>query len=409
MPSILYVGTMCLLDQRSGAALSLLRQLTLLAEAGWQVGAVSATLCDGQAEYSRERLLGPVKARQVRPGQATLRKRDGVDYHLLVTASSVGKRLATQEARDLLALAEKVLAKASVDIVVTYGDSVLCRALRQRSRRHARRLAFYLANAEYHSAEAFAGVDAVICPSEFLAGLYRRRLGITPRVLRNAIGPGHQLPAPRDPEARDRIRRDGSITYINPSPSKGATLFFRLAQLAWKRRPDLRFLVLEGRVSLREWQAAGIDPTRMPNVEWLPNQDDMLAIYRRTSVLLFPSFWEEASGRSVGEAMLSGIPVVASRRGGVPEQLNGAGICLAIPPACEARYTHVPSLEEVVPWLDALTGLLDDPKHYAEACEAVIRAAEPMRPEVTRRATLALYAALLDSSSQTAAGGKRDG
>lgn len=394
-PRLLYLGAMCPLDRRSGAALSVRAQLATLAAAGWQVEAVSATLCDGRAEYPRSRLLGEVKARSAVPGKPLQRKRDGVTYQMLNTRSSVGKRLSAAEARALLALAEKRLQRTRPDIVVTYGDSVLCRELHRLARRYARRVVFFLANAEYHSAEAFQRMDAVICPSQFLADLYRRRLGLAPLVLRDAIGPGHCLPAPRDAGERERIRRQGAITYINPSPSKGGTLFLRLAQLARRQRPDLRFLVLEGRVSLAEWRAAGVDPTALGNVAWRPNQDDMPAIYRRTSVLLFPTFWEEAAGRSVGEAMLSGIPVVASRRGGVPEQLNGAGICLPNPPACEARHTHIPALEEAQPWLEALTGLLDDPAGYAAACEAVYRASEPLRPENTRRATLALYESLL--------------
>src|SRR3546814_15981064 len=46
---------------------------------------------------------------------------------------------------------------------------------------------------------------------------------------------------------------------------------------------------------------------------------DMREDYRRTHTLLVPSQWEEAWGRVATEVQLSGIPVLASARGGMPD------------------------------------------------------------------------------------------
>src|SRR3546814_9881685 len=48
----------------------------------------------------------------------------------------------------------------------------------------------------------------------------------------------------------------------------------------------------------------------------LPISHDMREVYRRTHTLLVPSQWEEAWGRVATEAQFSGIPVLASDRGG---------------------------------------------------------------------------------------------
>jgi glycosyltransferase involved in cell wall biosynthesis len=44
----------------------------------------------------------------------------------------------------------------------------------------------------------------------------------------------------------------------------------------------------------------------------------MRDIYACTKVWLFPFFWEEGVGGTIVEAQLNGIPVLASRRGGIP-------------------------------------------------------------------------------------------
>lgn len=54
----------------------------------------------------------------------------------------------------------------------------------------------------------------------------------------------------------------------------------------------------------------------------------MSEVFGRTKILLAPSQWEEAWGRVASEAHCSGIPVVGSNRGGLPEAIGPGGMIL---------------------------------------------------------------------------------
>jgi hypothetical protein len=60
---IVFFSPMCLFDHRSGAALSVRTHLQTLAADAWQVETVTGAVCDGPAEYPKERLLGSRGAR----------------------------------------------------------------------------------------------------------------------------------------------------------------------------------------------------------------------------------------------------------------------------------------------------------------------------------------------------------
>jgi hypothetical protein len=72
-----------------------------------------------------------------------------------------------------------------------------------------------------------------------------------------------------------------------------------------------------------------------------------------------PSLAENA-GFVAMEAMTSGIPVLASNRGGLPETIGDAAPLMEIP----ARYTpetlDLPTAEEVEPWVQTILRLWDD-------------------------------------------------
>ena len=57
--------------------------------------------------------------------------------------------------------------------------------------------------------------------------------------------------------------------------------------------------------------------------------------YAQARILLVPSVWEEAWGRVVTEAQLSGIPVLASAIGGLPESVGPGGIL--VPPGSDVE------------------------------------------------------------------------
>jgi glycosyltransferase involved in cell wall biosynthesis len=95
------------------------------------------------------------------------------------------------------------------------------------------------------------------------------------------------------------------------SPEKGVDIFLAAAA----RMPNIPFKVAGDGPVLSEMRA------RAPsNVEFLGRLgvDDLLAFYRKSRMLVAPSLWFEPFGMVVVDAMALGVPVVASRIGGLP-------------------------------------------------------------------------------------------
>lgn len=70
---------------------------------------------------------------------------------------------------------------------------------------------------------------------------------------------------------------------------------------------------------------AGEGPLRPEGLEYLGQRDDIAALHARAQVFVHSSKLE-GLGQAVIEAMLSGLPVVATRAGGVPEVVGDAGL-----------------------------------------------------------------------------------
>lgn len=64
------------------------------------------------------------------------------------------------------------------------------------------------------------------------------------------------------------------------------------------------------------------DRRALENVIFLGKRDDIPELLPSASVAVVPSIWAEAFGLAVVEPMAAGVPVVASRTGGIPELLD---------------------------------------------------------------------------------------
>jgi glycosyltransferase involved in cell wall biosynthesis len=120
----------------------------------------------------------------------------------------------------------------------------------------------------------------------------------------------------------------------------------------------------------------------------LGERDDVAPLLASSSVAVVPSTWEEAFGLTVVEAMAAGVPVVATRVGGIPEIVRDGVTGRLVPPGDEAALAA------------AIAEILDQPGAAAGRAEAA-------RREVRTRFTVARVAdelaGLLARARRTAA------
>ena len=206
--------------------------------------------------------------------------------------------------------------------------------------------------------------DAVIGVSRYVSDYIRQWSGIP------AVYVPISLPDP--PPYPDLGRFENEfVTLVNPCAVKGISIFLELAD----RMPEVRF------AAVPTWGATAADRAaleRRANVTLLDAADNVDEIFRRTRVLLVPSLWAEARSRIVMEAMLRGVPVMASNVGGIPEAKLGVDYLLPVRPIEKYRpqlddqMVPLPVLppQDIGPWQAALERLLSDRAHY----EAISRA-----------------------------------
>jgi glycosyltransferase involved in cell wall biosynthesis len=180
-----------------------------------------------------------------------------------------------------------------------------------------------------------------VANSQFTADAARSAFGIAATVIPPLILP----------ERYTTGRSGDEVLFVNPVAEKGVELAFEIAALC----PRRRFRFVEGwPLDVARRTALESRAHALGNVSVQTSTQDMRPVYARTRVLIVPSRWQEAWGRVVTEAQLNGIPVLATRIGGLPESVGDGGQLFDL---------DAPASD----WARAIERLYDDEAHLAAA------------------------------------------
>lgn len=158
----------------------------------------------------------------------------------------------------------------------------------------------------------------------------------------------------------------GKALLINPSQVKGLPIFLELA----RRLPAIEFAALRG------WGTTHEDLRAMrslPNVRVLEPVASIDEVFAETSILLAPSLWYEGFGLVATEALLRGIPVLASDYGGLAESTASSELRQPVKPirkwTPQMDGTGMPvgelEAQPIEAWVAALRQLHSDEALYA--------------------------------------------
>lgn len=240
------------------------------------------------------------------------------------------------------------------------------------------------------------GVDYAIAGTESAAAVwqtkgYRGPLAVIPQF---GVDPDYFSPDERYADARRRSGRSFVIGFVGRLvPEKGVDLLIRaLAKVpvrghasAWRlevigrgpERPALERLARSLGIADRVSFAGQIPSLRMPE------------FYRELDLLVIPSRtlpnWKEQFGRVIIEAMASGVPVVGSDSGAIPDIIGSAE--LIFPEDDEAALTN-----------HICTILADEPLRSRLAAEGRARVIERFTHAQVAAQTVDVYRTMLDGA-----------
>ena len=222
-----------------------------------------------------------------------------------------------------------------------------------------------------------ANVDSVVTVSDFVTERARARFPEYAAAI-HTIGNGVDIhrfvpDALRVNEPADHPPRLLFVGRI--SPDKGIHLLFEAFDRVARERPDVR-LTLIGKVGMLPFDlvnllltddAAALDSLRpfygRSMLAWLSKEvfgqkrsyrqqletrlspqalarvhfagsvslEELIRLYSQADLLVLPSVWRESYGMPVAEAMASGVPVLASDTGGVPELVANGVTGMLVP------------------------------------------------------------------------------
>jgi glycosyltransferase involved in cell wall biosynthesis len=162
--------------------------------------------------------------------------------------------------------------------------------------------------------------DAFVCVSEAVAAMVRAHAGRTPVVVaRNGVDPAQRLAA--EGARPFTVGAVGTVSRL-----KGTDVFLRAARLVADRRPEVTF-VHAGQSGLHRDRGLDDELKNLLAAPPLASRAAMLGRREASEVLPGLDLFVLASRMDAFplatlEAMAAGLPVIATRTGGIPEQIR---------------------------------------------------------------------------------------
>lgn len=396
---IFFSSANCLIDPSSGAARSVATFLSYLSRAGHDCHTLTGSIYDKPLLESPIENLQANGAKPVQSerGELGIWRQDlgGVQHIIFPTLISSRSFVPARDELKIFRHAMTYLDHKKPDVFMTYGNGLLERVLLREARDRGIATFFYLAHPGYKELAVFRDVDQIFTDTKATRELYRERFNF------DAFAIGKFIIKPKTPKAAT----PAYVTFINPAAEKGVTLFYRIAQIAERELPDLKFLVVESRTTLEQAdERLGTTFAKLSNIVRVGLQQDMGRVFGMTRILLMPSLWHESGGRAAIEALSLGIPVISTNRGGLPETLGGAPIMLDVSPELVEDSKLLPDEATARPWIEALTKLTTEAKFYEDRQRLSLQQWETHNPERRMPAIVERMQAVLSRRRAEAAG-----
>lgn len=298
----------------------------------------------------------------------------GSYVRLYETAFAVGRAIRDihrQTPLDLVELPEIVLPRQTLPVpfvVRTHSSAWMCRALFHEPALAADDLERRL---EGETLTRAAGISS---PSYFVADYVRNACGVTRpiEIIPYPIATERFRPA-LQPANTKRILFVGRV-----EARKGADVLLRAVPRVLAQHPDAEF-IFAGRVNEELRNLVDAAPPQVKFLGVVPHEE-LPALYQSVAVVAVPSLWDN-SPNVIYEAMACGVPIVASRVGGISELVENGTTGLLVPP------------RDVNALADAILLLFSDSaKSCAIGQAGRAQAVECFALEKITAATLAFYA-----------------
>ncbi len=371
---LLWVSPFSLHDTSSGAAIQCKTMLEALAKRGIKIKALGSFIFDsprGTTFFPKlEEEIANCKSQHIIFND----NNTGIEYHYTICANRNMENFTYNESWSFFQKFSALCNYFRPDVAMGYGTGTSGIAVHSEAKRRGIPFVYPLCNGN-HPYYSFEDCELLLTESQATAQLYATRDRLNVQAGGIFIDKDAIISTEKDPKY---------VTIVNPCPTKGMSIFTKLAQVAQKELPEVKFLAVDGRRSFVE----SIEALHLPNSDKKPYQlkmfknvdiahhtANMKEIYKLTKVLIAPSLAYESWGRVVSEAVLNEIPVLVSANngGGLQEAMMGAGYAINAPEECLKDHLRIPTDKEIKEWMDALKKALkkDFSKEFKQAAQGL--------------------------------------